>query len=415
MTQPRKTLLDSARLGLVNAINSVRQGLLAAMHALLFRQFRGQRDSVSRILIFRIGNVGDVVAATPVLSGIRQRFPKAHICLLTSPGAPGSPGAAELIRPGSMVDSLIVYHKSDIANWESRKRLVHRIRRERFELFVELSNILAPFRQVAQSMAVARLAGCRYAVGLLVAESRWFPRTQALHVPFPQESQRLWNSVGPDLDLSPNGPGRLPVTDADKARVRTLLQKKGLRQAERIVVMHIGAKRSANRWFEDRYAAVADWVQANSGNRVVFTGASSDHEQIEHVLRHMRTEPIVACGQLSLLETAALLEQASLYVGNDTGPMHIAAAMETPAVAIFSARDFPNQWYPHGNQHLVIRRDVPCSPCFKDECDRGLICLDRIQVDDVIQAIQLQLSKPEQLSKPAQGGFLTGTAKCKSD
>jgi ADP-heptose:LPS heptosyltransferase len=384
---------DKVRLGIVRAADRIRRGTVSVLSGIVFRRFSGDPDSVRRIVIFRIGNVGDVAAATPVLAAIRRRFPNAYICLLTSPGAKGAPGAAEMIQPGSLVDSLLVYYKSDIATWEGRKRLLRQLRNEGFEMFIELSNILSPFRQVLQSMALARMAGCHYAVGLRLAGCSWFPRTQALHVPFLREPDRLWETVGPVLGLGPNESVPLPVSDADRAHVGGLLEQKGLTAKESLVVMHVGAKRAANRWFEERYAAVADWLQRERGLRVVFTGALSDVDQVERVLRQMRSEAIPVCGQLSLLQTAALLERAVLYVGNDTGPMHIAAAMGTPAVAIFSARDYPRQWYPYGEQHFVIRRDVPCSPCFLDECDRGLICLERIQVNDVIQAIQAQLVK----------------------
>jgi ADP-heptose:LPS heptosyltransferase len=301
------------------------------------------------------------------------------------------------------VDSLIVYHQSDIATWAGRKQLLTKLRNERFDLFIELSNIIAPFRQVMQSLVLARWAGCRYAVGFRVGLNRWFPRTQALHIPFEQEAGRLWKTLNRLLDLGPNESGKLPVSEAERAFVRKRLKDAGLSNGARMAVMHVGGKRPANRWFEDRYAAVADWIQTQNGIRVVLTGVDSERERIDQVRSHMRSEPIVVCGELNLLQTAALLEQACLYVGNDTGPMHIAAAMGTRAVAIFSARDFPRQWYPYGDGHIVLRRDVPCSPCFKDVCDRGLLCLDLIQIDDVRQSVQLQLSRDKSASSKACG------------
>jgi len=223
--------------------------------------------------------------------------------------------------------------------------------------------------------------------------TRWFPRTQALHVPFQQESDRLFDTLIQVPDLKPNQAERLPASPADHSFVRELLERNGISANDRTMVMHVGAKRSANCWFEDRYAAVADWIQTRCGIRVVLTGAPSDRERIDQVRLHMRSEPAIVCGQLDLLQMAALLERACLYVGNDTGPMHMAAAMGTPVVAIFSARDFPRQWYPHGSRHIVLRRDVPCSPCFKDVCDRGLVCLDLIQVEDVLRSVQIQLAR----------------------
>ena len=390
-----KTWLDSGRLAVVEAVNGSRDLFVETLRRLAFRRLplSGGEASIRRILVFRIGNVGDIVAATPALGAIRRRFANSYISLLTSPGAPGAPGARELIRPGGLVDSLMVYHKPDIATWAGRKRLLKTIRSQRFDLFIELSNILAPFRQVLQSMMLARLAGCRYAAGFQVGASLWFPRTQALHVAFRQESDRLFDTLRGIPDLNPNQAERLPASPADHSFVRELLERHGISANDRTVVMHVGGKRPANCWFEDRYAAVADWIQTCCGIRVVLTGVPSDRERIDQVRFHMRSEPAIVCGQLDLLQMAALLERSCLYVGNDTGPMHIAAAMGTPVVAIFSARDFPRQWYPHGRGHVVLRRDVPCSPCFKDVCDRGLICLDRIQVEDVLRAVELQLAR----------------------
>ena len=390
-----KTWIDSGRLAVVGAINGARDLLVETLRRLAFRRLPppGDEAPIRRILAFRIGNVGDIVAATPTLGAIRRRFPQAYISLLTSPGIQGALGARELIPPGSLVDALIIYHKSDIATWAGRKRLLHTLRSGHFDLFIELSNILAPFRQVMQSMMLARLAGCRYAAGFQVAATRWFPRTQALYVPFQHESDRLLHTLRQVPDLPQNLAQRLPASPADRSFVRELLQRNGISANDRMIVMHVSAKRSTNCWFEDRYAAVADWIQTSRGIRVVLTGAPPDRERIDQVRLHMRSQPVIVCGQLDLLQMAALLEQACLYVGNDTGPMHMAAAMGTPVVAIFSARDFPHQWYPYGSRHIVLRRDVPCSPCFKEVCDRGLVCLDLIQVDDVQRSIQLQLDR----------------------
>ena len=152
-TQP-EALLDKVKLLVVSAVDQVFSFLVESLRSILFgfRRLPANDNQIERILIFRIGNVGDVAAAVPTLDAIRRRFPNAQISLLTSPGMAGAPGAKELLVPGSVVDSLIVYHNTDIATWTGRRRLIRRIREDRFDLFIELSNILAPFRQVMQSM-----------------------------------------------------------------------------------------------------------------------------------------------------------------------------------------------------------------------------------------------------------------------
>lgn len=409
-TQPG-VLLDKVKLLAVSAVDHVFSFVVGSLRRILFgfRLLPANEDEIQRILIFRIGNVGDVAAAVPTLDAIRQRFPNAQISLLTSPGAAGAPGAKELLVPGSIVDSLIVYHKTDIATWTGRRRLVRRIREGRFDLFIELSNILAPFRQVLQSMLLARLAGCRYGIGFQVAPSRLFPRVQALRLRFQTESERLFNEVAPALKLKAIGSGRLPVSNGDRGVVRLLLERQGISTSDRVAVVHVGAKRRANRWFEGRFAAVADYTRLRYGIRTVLTGAPSERELMEDVRRRMKTRPVLLCGEVTLLQLAALMERATLYIGNDTGPMHIAAMMGTPAVAIFSARDFPSQWYPHGTGHIVLRKDVPCSPCFKDVCDQDLLCLDLIRLDEVLAAVDAQLAAADipvaGSSKTSQGQF----------
>jgi len=404
--------MERAKLGVLAIRGRAIRLVVETLCRLMFRKLDLSRDegSIRRILILRNGSVGDIVAAIPTLDAIRRRFPHAHICLLTSPGTKGAPGAQELIRPGSLVDSLMVYYHSDIASWQARKRLALRARRGQFDLYIEIPDVLSPFPRTMQSMMLARVAGCRYAIGFQVAGSRRFSRTQALHGPFERESDRLFNNVSRALDLERSGSVRLPVSRAEHDFVRELLAQKGLSAEDGIVVLHVGGKRLANCWFEERYAAVADWIQTSCRMRTVFTGVASERERIDRVRLHMRTEPIIVCGELNLLQTAALLEKATLYLGNDTGPMHLAAAMGTPVVAIFSARDFPRQWYPQGAGHVVLRRDVPCSPCFQDVCDRGLTCLDLIQIDDVRNAVQLQLSRRPTAAAPTGGAVEDSTS-----
>jgi ADP-heptose:LPS heptosyltransferase len=172
-----------------------------------------------------------------------------------------------------------------------------------------------------------------------------------------------------------------------------LLLELGISEGERYVVMHPGAKRTTNQWPAVRFASVADEIIRRWGTPVILTGSASEASLVQHIAGLMREKATILCGQINLPRMAALLERSFLYVGNDTGPMHIAAAVGTPIVSIFGARDFPERWYPAGAGHSVLRRDVPCSPCFKEVCDRDLICLKRIEVDDVLSAVEQQFSR----------------------
>ena len=368
--------------------------VLATANKVLFRQDSSQR-TFRRILVYRIGNIGDILVTLPALDAIRARFPDARITLLTSPGWPGAPGAAEVLPLGNWFDDLLVYHTPDVRSWKRRWRLLRRLREGEFDLFVELPNQQSRLRDELRNIMVARLAGCPWGVGFAVSQQTLFLREQALHIPQERESIRIYRSVAGKLGLDAYRNPRLPVSNTCRKEIAELLRGFGILENERFVVVHAGAKRQTNQWPLERFASIADEIIHHWGTRVVLTGGPSELPLVKQLVSMMRASPSVLCGEIDLPRMAALLERASLYVGNDTGPMHLAAAVGTPVVSIFGARDFPERWYPGGVGHSVLRRDVPCSPCFKEVCDQNLICLRAIETEQVLAAVERQLKNQE--------------------
>ena len=367
---------------------------LSALRFVLFRNIRHLTEqSPKRILVFRIGNIGDILVTVPALDAVRKRLPDAHITLATSPGPPGAPGAEHILPAGRWFDELLVYHTPDVKSWKGRQQLLKRLCAGRYELFVELSNQQSRLRDELRNMLVAMLAGCRFAVGFEISQQGRFLREQALHVAQMQEGLRIYRSVESSLSLDSYRFTPLPVSDSSRKAVSDLLRGLGIPDDEPFVVIHAGAKRHTNQWPKEWFARVADELMGRWGARVVLTGGAAERPLVDQITRQMRGTPTVICGQVDLPQMAALLERCSLYIGNDTGPMHIAAAVGTPTVSIFSARDFPGRWHPLGAGHTVLRRDAPCSPCFKEQCDRDLICLKAITVDDVLAAVERHLSR----------------------
>jgi len=367
--------------------------LLSTVQAVLFRRVRPSSLAyVRRILVYRIGNIGDILVTVPTLSAIRAKFPEAHIALLTSPGKPGAPGAEHILPLGEWYDELLVYFTSDVRSWNGRAHLVRRLREGKFDLFIELPNQQSRPRDEIRNMIVARLAGCRHAVGFAVSQHGLFLRQQTL-LPQVREAERIYRAVSEELSLGPSHDVRLPVSNSRQDEVRELLLRLGVAEAEPFVVVHAGAKRQTNQWPGERYARVADEIMGRFRTRVILTGSPSELHLIEEIVDKMHEKPTVLCGELDLPQMTAMLKRACLYVGNDTGPMHIAAAVGTPIVSIFSARDFEKRWYPLGLGHEVLRCDAPCSPCFKEACDRDLICIKGIEADHVLSAVERQFAR----------------------
>src|ERR1700719_1077506 len=178
--------------------------LLSVFQWSLFQSVRRRplRTAIRRILVYRIGNIGDILVTLPTLSAIRAKFPDAHIALLTSPGRSGAPGAEHILPMGEWYDELLVYFTPEVRSWKGGARLLHRLREGKFDLFIELPNQQSRPRDEVRNMIVARLAGCRHAVGFAVSQHALFLREQTL-LPQVREAERIYRSVSEELSLDP--------------------------------------------------------------------------------------------------------------------------------------------------------------------------------------------------------------------
>jgi ADP-heptose:LPS heptosyltransferase len=158
-----------------------------------------------------------------------------------------------------------------------------------------------------------------------------------------------------------------------------------LNNGQRWFAVCSGSKWTSKQWPADRYAEVGHKLIHEQGLQPVIFGGAEDRELGQMLISRWQTG-LCAAGELSVRESAALLEHASFYLGNDTGVMHLAAAVGTPCVAIFSALDWPGRWHPYGSGHRVLRHEVACAGCLLQKCDRDHQCLAGISAEAVYQA-----------------------------
>jgi heptosyltransferase-1 len=178
----------------------------------------------------------------------------------------------------------------------------------------------------------------------------------------------------------------VPMADADHRRVRSLLDARGVGGTRPLVAINPVALWETKLWLNDRFAALADRLVDEVGADVVFTGGPGDRAVVQNIRRAMRSPSVDLSGQTTLPMLAALYRQATLLVTTDTGPMHLAAAVDTPVVALFGPTA-PWRTGPFGDGHTVIRTAPPCSPCFKRQCDEHRCrCMRDITVDQVLAA-----------------------------
>jgi heptosyltransferase III len=359
--------------------NLVLRGLVAAI-AVLPGGVR--RPSPEKILVYRMGNLGDIVVSLPAVHALRRRFPDARFSLVTSPTKRGAPGAIEVLAKDDTFDELIVYYGDESSKPDFLRNLRRRLADARYDLAVLLPDDRTTLKSLFKQLALLSASGMRRIVGANVVGNADFRRGQ---VP------RIMDLVRPlgcdEIEASP----WIRYDADDEDRVTSLLPTT---TEGPLVGMQCGAKRPANRWMAERYIELGQRLLHECNVRLVLTGSSGESELLGEIAAGIGVQCVNLAGQTTIPELAALAARCDAFISNDTGTMHVAAASGTPVVAIFSARDHPYRWYPYGDQHAVLRHDPACSPCLSDTCPLydEPICLTAHEVDDVFLVVERVLS-----------------------
>ena len=185
--------------------------------------------------------------------------------------------------------------------------------------------------------------------------------------------------------------GRIPFTERNRRRVDSLLKEEGLGRKSLVAINPI-AKWDTKLWESERFGVLADRLRESLDCDIVFTGGPEDRSVIEEISRSMKRCPVNLAGRTGLKDLACFYAQCRLLVTTDTGPMHMAAAMGCPTVALFGPTA-PWRTGPYGPGHKVITADVECRPCFRKKCDE-MTCMKEISVNRVYEGV-MELLKRE--------------------
>jgi ADP-heptose:LPS heptosyltransferase len=339
-----------------------------------------------RVCVYRIGNLGDILCALPAMDAIRRAYPGARVTLVTSPGEAGMPGARELLAGAPWLDELFVYHSEDIQTLAQRLRLIRQLQRKEFDVWIELPSSLATVPVLLRNMLAARLSGAGWGYGWTVSTIRWAARAQAERGVFPNEVERLLQIVAKGGIRAASLQFPLPITEQHVAAVDRLLRN-FISEGAPLAAIAPGAKRPANRWPLDRFVEVGQTL-SRRGFHLLLLGGAGDAASCARIASQIGTHALNLAGRTSTLESCEALRRCAFVVCNDSGVQHMAAAVGTPCVSIFSAREMRGKWHPHGAQHVVLREDVPCRACYLDDCPRDNFCMRLIQVPDVLRAAE---------------------------
>jgi ADP-heptose:LPS heptosyltransferase len=350
-----------------------------------------------RVLIYRLGSLGDMVVALPALHLVARAFPDAERRLLTNlPVHAKAPAAQAVLEGSGLVEGYFGYPVGTRSVWELLK-LWWVVRRWRPEVAVYLA--AARGVEVAKRDArFLRLCGVNRIVGLPVTEAmqRNFYGAEtdaACKMNWEPEAERLARSVVElgDAKAGDAASWDLRLSEAERTEAERQIGAEALRL--RPVAVSVGTKVQAKDWgVENWRALLGEMAKAMPGRPLLLMGAAEESAASEYAATEWRAgggAVVNLCGRLNPRESAAALERAELFVGHDSGPMHLAAAVGTPCVAVFAARNIPRQWFPVGKQHRVVYHWVECAGCGLETCVvQQKRCLTSITVDEVMEAVR---------------------------
>lgn len=335
---------------------------------------------VRRILVLNRNHIGDCLLTTPMLRALKRRFPQATVVV----SVPAQ--NRDLIATNPHVDEILT--RPEIGSWASKVRFGLEIRQREFDLIISLQE-KSTFYAWASWMVSRSSRKAPVTVALDHGRTRRF--YQHTIAPLRSEQHEVYKyldvaaALGCPQDRNPVL--ELQPPDASYERVLRFLQERDFDADERFIALNPGATKPNKRWPVERFAQVADRLHAELGLTSIILGSSDDYERGAAIEAQMTShKPVVACGQLSLGETAAMLERCRFMITGDTGPMHIAVAMAVPVIALFGPTN-PVKFGPFTTLRTVLKQEQPCPTC-------NTPCLHTISVEECVQAALKLYSAP---------------------
>ena len=326
------------------------------------------------ILAIKLRYLGDVLLATPTLHALKTAYPLARLSVLVNRGTEA------VLRENPDVDEIIPLHRGSILQ---QTRFVWEIRRRQFDAVVDLTD-------GDRAAFLTWISGAPVRIGFN-AEERWTGRCYTTVVRPDAGAHRIERDLAALVPLGvavQDGVPRLRLTAEDDAKVEQLAEQLEVPRDRPWVVIQPGARYWFKAWPPERFAELADRLNDRFGCQILVGGSPEEEPLAGSVVRQAKSRLVTIAGRSDVRTLAALLKRSALFIGNDTGAMHIAAAVGTPLVGLFGPSN-PREWGPRGGPAEVLYKGLDCRICFHPTCRRGEEnCMKLITVEEVMAACQ---------------------------
>ncbi len=342
------------------------------------------KNQYKRILIVRTDRIGDVVLSTPVIKALRDAFPASFIAMMVSPYT------KEMVEGNPYLDETILFDKdSRHKGFWSSMRFALTLKKKKFDLAL----MLHPTNRVhliTFFAGIPRRVGFNRKLGFLLTDRISHEK---------QLGERHESEYNLDfvrfLGIEPEDKSLfVPISGEAEKWVDELLSRVGVKESDRLLVIHPGASCPSKIWPNDRFALVADRLIEKYGFKVFIVAGQKDLALAQQVADQMHHPITNLAGEISLAQLTSLLRRTHLFISNDSGPVHIASALGLPLISLMARNEpglSPKRWGPLGAHSRMLHKQVGCIRCLAHHCKREFACLKAISAKEVLEAADFLL------------------------
>jgi 3-deoxy-D-manno-octulosonic-acid transferase/heptosyltransferase-1 len=346
------------------------------------------------ILIVKLSAIGDVIQTLPMAEALKRQYPDARIDWVVEEDA------SPLLFNHPVINRVIISRRKSWLKkalklgefWKTlgeMGRFIRELRSRRYDWVIDNHGIFKSGLLVLLARG-RRKIGFQASAGIADEGSYFFTHERYKPLSIERHALERYLDLVSQLGVQTDSTAfHLPVPPEAVKRVEVMLREKGF-DSHPLVVLHPMAKWETKQWPAERFARLISALAQRKAS-VVITGSPQDEGPIGEILRRMgdSAEVLNLAGKTDLMDLAAIFSLSDLVLSPDTGPMHLAAAVKAPLIALFGPTA-PWRTGPYGNNHAILRKDLPCSPCFKKKC-RTMECMDSISVEEVLAAVEEKL------------------------
>ncbi len=341
-----------------------------------------------RVLIVRLDRIGDVLLSTPVIKAVREACPDGYIAMMVRRQA------RQLVEGNPYLDQVIVYdRKGRDKGLLGFFSFVLKLNKNNFDLSLNLHT-------KKRTNLISYLAGIKERVGydnnkfsFLLTKRLKDARIEGMK----HEAEYcldVLKAIG--ISVAEDKQTFMPLKEEAEKWAEITLKENNIKPTDNLAVIHPDASCPSKRWPIERFAQLCNKLIEEKGFKVAIISGQKDSYIVKMVKRYLRHPVVDLSGKTSVSQLASFLKRAKLLISNDSGPVHIAAALGTPVIAIFGRNQAglsPMRWGPLGEKNIILHKDVGCKVCLAHDCKFGFICLGAISVKDVLAAVDVLMRR----------------------